>query len=370
MINGIMEGVVVDTNDPQQMGRLKIWVPALDGDMYNIVDLPWAIYASPLAGQTLDYKAGPESSVTKGLVSYGFWAIPKTGALCLVNFLYGDPNRRVYAGSYFRDHGNRSLPNGRNRADLSKTPISDTFNPIQPLTDNLAAQFNSKFDASEAKTRGVYERQVSQDKTIKDGVEGYQVNTANPTGENNTPAYDPQTYSITTPGHHSIVFQDNPENGRVRIKTASGHQVILDDANERIYISTAKGASWLEMDQDGRIHVYSNASINFSCAGDFNVAAGGNFNVSAANVNIGASKNTKIGGCSSTHISGGTMNLDSGGVFNILAAGSIIGSGSEIHLNGPKASSAACPSGPSVVPQHEPWVRAGSRIKRNVNWKA
>ena len=67
-INGLMEGVVVDTSDPQQMGRLKIWVPGVDGDLYDIANLPWATYLSPLAGQTRDYPAGPNSTKTSGLM--------------------------------------------------------------------------------------------------------------------------------------------------------------------------------------------------------------------------------------------------------------------------------------------------------------
>ena len=38
MIQGLMEGIVVDTNDPQQMGRVKAWVPAIDGDLYEIAE--------------------------------------------------------------------------------------------------------------------------------------------------------------------------------------------------------------------------------------------------------------------------------------------------------------------------------------------
>lgn len=367
---GLMEGVVVDTSDPQQMGRVKIWVPAVDGDMYDIVNLPWATYMTPMGGQTRDYPAGPDSTKSPGFVSYGLWAVPKNGALVVCGFLYNDANRRVYMGSYFRDHGNRSMPAGRNRADLGPVPVSDTLDPIQPQTANLNAQFKSKLTASEAKTRGVYERAVAQDKTDKDGTEGYQTNLVTPSNTKNRPLYDPQSYVITTPGRHSIIMHDNPSNGRVRIKTAAGHQIILDDANERIYVSTAKGNSWFEMDQDGRIHVYAADSFSVTTGGDFNVSAAGSFNVNAGKqVNIQAGAEMNLAGCGTTSLSGSGVNLESSAGFNILAAGTILQTGSAIHLNGPGAGKATCPLPPSTVPLHEPWPRSASKGARNKNWK-
>lgn len=368
---GLMEGVVVDTNDPQQMGRIKIWVPGLDGELFEIEDLPWATYMSPLAGQTRDYPAGPGATKTSGFMSYGLWAVPKSGALVVVGFLYNDPNRRVYMGSYFRDHGNRSLPVGRNRVDLAPIPVSDTLDPVEPQTANLNAQFRGDLTASEARTRGAYERAVAQDKTDKDGTEGYQQDLIDPKNKQGDPQYDPQTYVLTTPGRHSIVMQDNPSNGRVRIKTAAGHQVILDDANERIYVSTARGASWFEMDQDGRVHLYGADSISVSTGGDFNLTAVGDINLNAGgDVGIQAGGALRLAACSSTSVSGNGVNIESAGSFNILAAGTLLQTAPNIHLNGPRAEAAECPEAPSVVPTHEPWKREVSKSKRGQNWKA
>jgi len=166
----IIEGVVVDTADPQEMGRLKVWCPSIDGDDPNIDNLPWALYVSPLAGQAHNYPAG-NGAASVGPVSYGMWAIPKVGAQVIIAFLYGDYNQRVYMGSYFRDHGNRSLPVGRNVS--SDVPTSDSGDAIQPAASNLKAQFSNKLTASEAITRGVYERQVAQPADDKTPDEGY-----------------------------------------------------------------------------------------------------------------------------------------------------------------------------------------------------
>jgi phage gp45-like len=371
MLTQLMEGVVVDTNDPQQMGRIKIWVPAIDGDLYKIEDLPWATYVSPVAGQTLNYPAGPDGTKTSGLVSYGWWSVPKSGSLVVVGFLYGDANRRMYMGSYFRDHGNRSLPVGRNLADLGKTPLSDTLEPIEPQNSNLIAQFNGKLDASEAKTRGAYERAVAQGKTDKDGTEGYQTDVIDPKNPKGGAQYESQTHVLSTPGRHALIFQDNPANGRVRVKTAGGHQIILDDANERIYVSTARGNSWIELDQDGRVHVYAADGISMSTGGDFNLTAVGNVRINAGgDVDIQAGGSLKLAGCTTVNLSGKGVNLESSGGFNILASGTLLQTASAIHLNGPGAGSAECPVAPEVIPTQEPWARAATKGNRNANWKA
>lgn len=363
---GLVEGVVVDTSDPQQMGRIKVWIPAIDGDLYKIENLPWATALSPIAGQTRDYPAGPSASPGKGLVSYGWFGTPKKGALVVVGFLYNDTNKRVYLGSYFRDHGNRSLPTGRDRPDVSDLPVSDTLDPIEPAASNLREQFSGNLKASEARTRGAYERQVAQGQTVKNGAEGYQRSVFS----EEAGALDPQTYSLTTPGRHALIFQDNPSTGRVRIKTANGSQVILDDANERIYISTARGNTYVELDQDGRIHVYGADGVSVSSGGDFNVTAAGSINMQAGGaVNIQAGAALNLAGCASTNISGAGMNLESTSGFNILAAGTLLQTGSNIHLNGPRAASATCPTPPTVTPKHEPWTRPASKKPRNKNWK-
>lgn len=359
----LVDGVVLATADPQQMGRIKVWCPGVDGDNYDVETLPWVTYVSPLAGQTRNYPAGSSGKVTPGLHSYGFWAIPKVGAMVLVGFLYGDINRRFYLGSFFNDHGNRSLPTGRNRPDLAKAPVSDTFDPVEPQTRNLSAQFGGNFDASEARTRGAYERQVAQDKNVKDGTEGYQKGVLES-------ELDPQTYCLTTPGRHVILFQDNPSNSRLRLKTAEGHQVILDDANERIYISTSHGRTWLELDRDGHVHLCGAASVSVGAGGDINLSANGSVNIAAGgSLNLSAGGSARVSACADLSLSGGTVSITSGGDFNVLASGALLQTASAIHLNGPGAAEAPCATAPSIVPEHEPWTRPTTKGKRGPHWR-
>jgi uncharacterized protein (DUF2345 family) len=286
---GISEGYVKDTEDPDQMGRLKIWCPAYDGEQYDVDALQWAEYATPFGGVTNDFPAGRESEGNDGPVSYGFWGIPKIGAKVYIFHVNGDPNRRCYFASGFGLHRNRSLPAGRNINPnvnpIPTGPYTDSYDPIEPAYKNLRTQFGGEMSKSEAKTRGAYERQMAQDTTEKDGSEGY---AKSPVDHE---SLDPQGYCWVTPGHHMIIMNDTPEHCRVRIKTCAGHQILLDDSNERIYISSAKGRNYIELDEDGRIHVFGEGDIGIRAGGNLDLSADGSVNIEAGkDVNIKATK--------------------------------------------------------------------------------
>lgn len=408
----IMEGQVVSTADPDQMGRVRVWVPALDGENFEIDNLPWADYASPFGGFTVDYPAGGGSGAANtSHAAYGFWAIPKVSATVLVFCLNADPRLRYYFASTTRLHRNRSLPAGRNTDFNGKPgPFGDAgdgkgnLNPIQPAYDNLREQFQDDITSSQAITRGFYERQVAQAKQEKDGKEGYSSNPADPS------YLDPQTYCLVTPGRHAMIMQDDPKFSRLRLKTAEGHQIIFDDANERIYVSTAKGKSWVELDQDGHIHIFGSESISLRAGKDINMFAERDINLEA-NRSFNLKANTgdaKISTGKSLHVKAGDSILQSAcGVFDIdsektihLTAAARIDifadaglratsnttidiqarnemktSAKKIDLNGPAAATAdraSCADkadSPKVVPGHEPWPRPASSKKRGKNWK-
>jgi hypothetical protein len=392
------------------MGRVKIWIPSIDGETISVDILPWANYASPLFGFTVEYPHGSGSSENKSDSAYGLWAIPKIGATVYVFFLNANPDVRCYFACSTRLHRNRSLPAGRNMDPNGKVgPWGDSgdgrgnLRPLQPAFDNLRIQFQNKLNESQAQSRGAVERQVAQAKTNKDGLEGYS------NGAKDQSSLEPQTYSLTTPGGHALIFQDDPTGARARLKTADGNQIILDDVNERIYISTAHGKSWFEMDKDGHVHVYGASSISMRAGKDFNIAADGNINMEAMgdiNLKAGGNTNTTSGGdlnaasvgstsissCDNVNISSEkkvmvtatsdlhllaqqSLKLTARSGADFSGGAYIYATASAIHLNGPAASAAdsakcaAQASGPVIIPSHEPWVRPESQDSRGPNWK-
>jgi hypothetical protein len=406
----IMEGQVVSNTDPDQMGRVKIWVPAMDGENFVVDQLPWAEYASPFMGFTVEYPAGNGTSNNKAHAAYGFWAIPKIGATVLVFCLNANPAARFYFASTTRLHRNRSLPAGRNTDYNGKPgPFGDdgdeagNLTPLQPAYDNLRRQFRGgEITDPIAKTRGAWERQVAQHKDDKDGNDGYAKSPAD------SSHLDPQTYCITTPGRHAIIMQDDPKGSRIRFKTAEGHQIIFDDTNERIYMSTSEGNSWVELDRDGHIHVFSSKSISFRAEEDINISANRNINIEAKKaINIRAiDEDIRIGTGASLHIkaykdikqsacgifdidcesaikitatnnldikSGADLALTSTRNTHVLAGAGLIQTAARIDQNGPQAKqaeAATCPEkpiAPPIIPGVEPW-QGRPLAKRNANY--
>ena len=394
----IVEGFVMDTADPDQMGRLKIWCPALDGDSYNVERLPWAEYACPFGGVTNNFPVGRDGVQSKGPVPYGFFALPKLNSQVLVFLLNGNPNRRFFFASYFDLHRNRGMPGGRNTAEDKKTPgpFTDAYTPLEPAYTNLRAAFGNDLTNSIAQTRGAHERQTAQDSSVKDGKDGYAKAAADP-----EKYLDPQTYCWVTPGHHFISMNDAKDNCRIRIKTCEGNQIILDDTNERIYISTAKGNTWIELDEDGHIHMYGGKSISIRAEEDVNITAGRNINIAAktginikseadaritgGNVHIKSGSITAITGCtldligSKTRITGESLDLKSEGLMALEGSKITAKVGTtptdadkdQLILPGGVAAAASCAveaTGPSIIPSHEPFKRPAN-TSRNKNYK-
>lgn len=396
-------GVVVDTNDPQQMGRVRA-VCVQWGDSWNtpVEDLPWAVYMSPFGGHVQVGTRGPGVQESDGSLAYGMWAIPKVGAQVAMMCVDGNPMTRMYIGSVFDQFTPHTLPHGRfmheDHPGLEKSgqdtvpygPYTSAEKLVQPLAQNMKRAFNVSSAANhEYRTRGAdytaTRVDVSQldytfskaqdDKDVKvDGwtaTQGYGISRQDPSAPSTYTdrSYDSTVYSWTSPGFHSISMDDRQENCRMRFRTTAGHQIIMDDTNERIYIATAQGNNWIELDQDGNIDVYTANKLSVHAAKEINFtsddmirfhAKKGIHMHSDADVRVTAATDIHVKAGSNLRLrSGANTNIQSGATTNVLAGGDIITTGSTIHFNGPTAAPAG--EQPALwtnrVPQHEPYAR-------------
>jgi len=150
-----------------------------------------------------------------------------------------------------------------------------------------------------------------------------------------------------------------PHNDLVRIRTRTGHQILMHNSEDLIYIGNAKGTSWIELSSNGKIDIYAQDSISLHTENDLNVTADRDINFQAGrNINFNASDNIFQTASTNWEIKAGSDGkITVGGQSNIKAGGNHVETASQIHMNGPGAAEAAEAKTPFRVPQHEPWMQ-------------
>lgn len=302
---GMTLGVVIDTDDPLQMGRLKIFCPSLNDDPKQLQYVPWSVYASPFAGSinNSSYTRGPGDVTpeSKGALHYGFWAIPELGAHVLVACVDGDFRRRFWFACVPQHQETNTLHTGRWKWNdgTVEGPLTSADEPMEPLYTNAKQAFSDKKDSPEWKTRiADYQPTAIRDDTgqIPNNKKQTYRDQTNESIRDNEPdewthealgahGYDwsgfknmgallsSRTFGMSSPGMHMFVMDDRPFNNRIKIRSTSGHQILLDDTNERIYIATNKGNNWIEFDSNGNIDMFSEGHISISGSRDINISA-------------------------------------------------------------------------------------------------
>jgi hypothetical protein len=167
---------------------------------------------------------------------------------------------------------------------------------------------------------------------------------------------------------------DIPYNEYFRVRTRTGHQLLMHNSEDLIYIANSKGTAWIELTSNGKIDIYAADSIsihtetdlNIFANRDINLEAGRNINMKsggrlkadigtdmelliAANgkITVGSNWDQKIGGTTKISSAGdlnlataGAAKYTSSGNTNIAALGNILESATEIQLNGTLAETA------------------------------
>ena len=304
-------GVVKSNNDPLRAGRLKVLIPSLKGstgaDFDGLIDCD---YLSPFYGNKgLSYiKQGYKH--TDSQFSYGFWAVPPDlETRVLVIFAEGKIEEAFWIGcvqepltnhmtpgiaSSFRtkdeqnqntldEYGSENLPAGEvNRLmDIDENNFDKAPMPIHPFADTLMTQGLSRDNIRGNTTSSAQREAPSQ---------VFGMSTPGRLNPGATPvkvgANDSEAEAIVDRlAGHTFVMDDGAEDGTnqlTRLRTSSGHQLLMHDSEGIVYIANASGNAWIEMNKDGRIDVYSGVGgINMRTQGDFNLHADANINMHA-----------------------------------------------------------------------------------------
>jgi hypothetical protein len=72
-----------------------------------------------------------------------------------------------------------------------------------------------------------------------------------------------------------------------RVRTRTGHQILLHNSEDLIYIGNSRGTTWIELTSNGKIDIYSNDSVSIHTENDLNVRAERDINLEAGrNINM------------------------------------------------------------------------------------
>jgi len=181
-----------------------------------------------------------------------------------------------------------------------------------------------------------------------------------------------------------------PHNELTRLRTRTGHQILMHNTEDLVRIEHGSGNSWIEMSANGKIDVYSKDSISMHTENDLNITAdrdinmhsGRDFNVLSEsdihhetlfNMTARVGKNfqqTTLGDVDI--LTEGHNWITAGATTEINSGGDHIETAPNIHMNGPTAQKAipilpltthvvpgatatATSSLHKRLPQHEPW---------------
>lgn len=80
-----------------------------------------------------------------------------------------------------------------------------------------------------------------------------------------------------------------PYNEYTRLRTRTGHQLLMHNSEDLIYIGNSRGTTWIEMTSNGKIDIYAADSISIHTENDLNIKADRDINMEAGrNINMKA----------------------------------------------------------------------------------
>lgn len=448
-------GVVKNNVDPTRSGRLQVWIPDFGGsqtegtNQNNPVFWRTVSYASPFFGTTYIPQANDSNTFNNTNQTYGMWFVPPDiGNQVLCTFVNGDPDRGFWFACINPTLSHYMVPavaasKKINRVAEANPGIAGSLLPedhippqrlpVTEFNENAPGAVNDTFINNEKPIHEFQANVLFRQGLDRDKIRGaissssqretpskvFGISTpGRPFG--NDPADDPDfqrkleageisqaDYAVSTrKGGHTFVMDDGDMLGNdelLRLRTAGGHQLLMNDTEKVIYLANSSGSVWMEFAESGHVHLYAAGGYNLHTEGDFNVHAGGSINMDAGgSVNLNASSDVSatasrvnLSGTTSALLFGGRVSIGTDSSLTIgsstiavTASGAITIDGSSLDLNSAGGGSSsvtgvqlqknshsdtgyddvtglwferpgAATSITTVMPQHEPWTRQG-----------
>ena len=319
---GPFYGVVMNNIDPARMGRIQVYIEAFsDGEMNDDTKWTWVRYLPQFYGYTP--AAGPtagEGDFTSNPHSYGMWFTPPdVGITVVCIFVNGDRTKGYYLGTVVDDGllhmvpaiGAESnyLPGNPNQeayfANSALMPVTEV-NADNPRLDSAAQYFLADKPIHSVIASTLFQQGLAQDVErgpIQSSAQRESPSSVFGFSSPGVPIYQgglkPQDIKqklnagAVTPndlkvigrmGGHSLVMDDGDIDGRnqlLRLRTAKGHQITMNDTGNFFYIIHANGQTWIELGAEGTVDIYSSNSVNVRTQGDINLHADRDINMYA-----------------------------------------------------------------------------------------
>jgi hypothetical protein len=400
---------VVSNVDSKYMGTLHVQLLREVGNTYNRQGQTIPVrYLSPFYGVTNVDSNDKNNNFNGTQKSYGFWAVPPdVGCTVLCVFVEGDIKQGFWIGCVQDEYMNFMVP-GLAATELHNDPggkgkkvvaewnkktndavQSDTTlikKPVHPFNSVLGQQGLSTDETRGTTTSsarrdmpsmvfgistpgpvdrkpgaktgsiGHYESKVSGAFVSRLGGSTFVMDDGDPTLLRKTPAGEgPPEYvnvELSKDGDPTL-----PHNELVRIRTRTGHQILLHNTEDLIYIGNAKGTTWIELTSNGKLDIYAADSVSIHTKNDLNITADRDINMSAGGkVNILSGDKMHLdSGADMEVVSGADTKITTSGTTHINSGANHLETASQIHMNGPDAATAGSGNKPGRVPQAEPW---------------
>jgi hypothetical protein len=363
--SGPFVGIVKNNNDPTRSGRLQVFIESFGGLDSQDEQEHWRTvsYLSPFYGitptvhtpqQIEEGVSGPGKFAAANRHSYGMWFTPPdvdTRIICI--FVDGNPNEGFYVGCIPEPGLTHMVPAiGATEnfvKDESKKKVADISRvPTVEITELDAAFIDDpRYYDKQKPIHDVLFGELFSQGTISDIIRG-------PVGSNSQRESPSTVYGISTPGEaikaseestqvigrtggHSFIMDDgdfDKKDKHIRLRSSTGHQILLSDNGECLYIQHANGQAWLELGKEGTLDVFSTNSVNVRTQGTINLHADKEINMFAGSkINLNAPV-VGIEGDSAVELkSAGSVKLH-GGAVHVNANGTLACKGSSVSING------------------------------------
>jgi hypothetical protein len=390
-------GRVMNNIDPARLGRLQVFIEAFNAGSDNQDQSKWTTvsYMPPFYGVTPPGKTADNDSGTYpgNPNSYGMWFTPPDlGLQVMCVFINGDRSQGYYIGVLPENGLTHMIPaigaesnyvttNANQEsyfADAPLLPVTELnsnnnkldnagrfFDQAKPVQSVVAASLFQQGLAKDTERGPIRSSSQRESPSAVFGISTpgtaiYQggLKPADIRQKLNSGAVKPAELEVIgRMGGHTFVMDDGDINGRnqlFRLRSAKGHQFMMNDSNNFIYLIHANGQTWIELGQEGTIDVYSTNSVNVRSQGDVNIHAdqdinmyaGRNFNIKAknnftveagVNASITAQADLKLYSKATIGVKAdGTLALESASGSWAAGSGFVVSAGG-IDFNGPAA---------------------------------